>query len=436
MISEEINADLDTDMLLENIRDTDVKDLAPISIEFFNKRKNQSTKLINNSDTNLHIKGKNTDFKFSLIDRVWVKKIIINTDNYATWDSLECGWSLDEKHTTRKIPLIDNCFTLKINDFIDSFNFKPPSKLFQQPLIKSIKVIGFSMSDFHDVCNSIIEIDDYKDKIITQTESIIEEARTAEESIGTLQQEINERKEEFINIESDVNEIKDKNAELNEINRGLKSDESDITKRIESADDSLDSKGIERKSLNQEIAKSKTELKQLNEDINMFPSEIAGFVNEGEKALRKYYFLAGIPLILLVLVVYSLFSSAVELTTIFEVNKNASILSILLTRLPYVTVSCMVIFACFGLTKFFVNQMVNINQQRMNLNKISIIANDVSSSSSIGIDMDDSTKYHLRTKLKMELLKEHLKEEINQKYSYDDQESLFVDSELEKSSDK
>ena len=64
---------------------------------------------------------------------------------------------------------------------------------------------------------------------------------------------------------------------------------------------------------------------------------------------------------------------------------------------------------------------VNMNghQQRLNLSMVSIVAKDVTDTSARGLDFTDQEIYELETKLKMGLLKSHLKGYVHDDYQYD-----------------
>jgi len=60
--------------------------------------------------------------------------------------------------------------------------------------------------------------------------------------------------------------------------------------------------------------------------------------------------------------------------------------------------------------------MVKINHQRLSLTKISIIAKDVAHASEAGLDLSDEDLFKLRSDLKMQLLRDHMKEYISKDF--------------------
>ena len=87
--------------------------------------------------------------------------------------------------------------------------------------------------------------------------------------------------------------------------------------------------------------------------------------------------------------------------------------------MPYVIIATGIITASYKLARVFVAEIMRINQQRLNLSKISIIATDASNTSQGGLsDLSDRELYELRTDLKMQLLRDHLKEYLSSDFRY------------------
>ena len=91
--------------------------------------------------------------------------------------------------------------------------------------------------------------------------------------------------------------------------------------------------------LAQEIDERNRELRALQDDVNMFPTEISAFIQQGGQTIQTYLKLAAVPISLMVLVTGLLVFNAANLTTVFDEVEGAKIWSILLTRLPYVVIA-------------------------------------------------------------------------------------------------
>lgn len=86
--------------------------------------------------------------------------------------------------------------------------------------------------------------------------------------------------------------------------------------------------------------------------------------------------------------------------------------------MPYVIVSAAIIAAMYKIASSLINQIMKIDTETRALAKMSIIATDVSAASHDGLELSDEEIYHLRTGLKMDLLRDHLKSYMSEDYRY------------------
>jgi hypothetical protein len=165
-------------------------------------------------------------------------------------------------------------------------------------------------------------------------------------------------------------------------------------------------------------------LRTLQNNINLFPTEIAGYVTQGAKNVNLYAVLCCVPIAIIIAVTYRLFGNSERLLS-YVYNPNFGIIEFLISRLPYVVVSAVILAVCYTLLHRLITEIIGINRRRQDLFKISIIATDVSNASQEGLSIPDEELYNLRTQTKMELLKEHLRRHISEEYVYDPKQSLI-----------
>ena len=151
------------------------------------------------------------------------------------------------------------------------------------------------------------------------------------------------------------------------------------------------------------------QLSALRANIDLFPTELESFVKQGGKNTRTLFFLALLPILVIISMFAILISGAVDLTTKIDPEGKINVAALLASRTPYVVVALAIITSCYKISKVFILELVEINRQRLNLTKIGIIAKDVSNSAEFGLELSEVEKYGLRVRLKMELLKDHLK---------------------------
>jgi hypothetical protein len=163
------------------------------------------------------------------------------------------------------------------------------------------------------------------------------------------------------------------------------------------------------------------QLRELQDNIHLFPTEIAGYIGQGTRNIRFYAALCAIPSLLIFIVTYKLFANSERMLSFFTSNGNIGIIDYLISRTPYVSVSAAVLAVCYTVLHRLISEIISINRRWQDLFKISIIATDVSYASQDGMNLTDEQRYNLRTQTKMEMLKEHLRLHLGKEYSYDPQ---------------
>ena len=152
----------------------------------------------------------------------------------------------------------------------------------------------------------------------------------------------------------------------------------------QSLQDQLDKMGkniaerkTERRDLNKKMAELSQKLRVLPDDVNLFSTEISHFVSQGGQNMGTYWKLAAVPIGYIIIVTGLLVFNAANLTTVLDESNSAKIWSILLTRIPFVVIATAIIAASNKLARVFIDEIMRINQQRLNLSKISMVATDV-----------------------------------------------------------
>ena len=276
-----------------------------------------------------------------------------------------------------------------------------------------------------NITNTIVNLDRAFKNLNTKENEATTNVTTAEAKLGQINIEIDslvEKQETEKNaLEIFTEHTSTASARLDKTNIEIKDRNSTLTNLEDQK--SLKTKKID--TLNSEINGLESELRKLKDEINIYPSEYSGFVKQSREDLKTYFRLALVPMILIAVYTFYFFAGAVELTTIYYKIMGFDISTVLLSRIPFVVISIFVIHASFSYSKSFFAQLVRVNQQRLELAKIGIIANDVSNSSTVGLDIEQNEIYELKTKLKMDLIKSHLKTTIGDDYNYDVAPSLL-----------
>ncbi|WP_063317136.1 hypothetical protein [Pseudovibrio sp. Ad13] len=393
----------------------------------FEKRENKTTKLVASSDSNAPMQGASRWFKYSFSEPVFLTEISVLTEKYHGIDKFEFRWvSIDGVKEERTIQRGDDSdFTAPINQLVSSIEFKPPKKWFTDVKILAVDLQGFQQHELKKFTALVGNLERRKDEIQSICEQALENAEQANVKINKLKAEEDEFDKKISNKSSEITDLNNNIGRLTEERNALyaditarKKEVSELQDRLNRIGDNIGVKEKERSGLETDISSAHSELRELKSNIDLFPAEISEFVNQGSKNILTYLKLAAVPIILLVVVTVLLVSNAANLTTVLDENENAIIWSILVTRLPYVILASGILTVAYKLTSIFIAEIMRINRQRLNLSKISIIATDVSNSSAHGLNgLSDERLVEIRTQLKMEMLRDHLKEYLSDDFS-------------------
>lgn len=197
----------------------------------------------------------------------------------------------------------------------------------------------------------------------------------------------------------------DLTAKVESMRKSMAQDELALNSlRIQIAD-----KNSQNEKLITDVAKITNKLSSLRANVDLFPTELELFVTQGRNNIKALFALTIIPIMILLTMFILLISGAVDLTTKIDPEGKVNIAALVASRAPYVAVALAIITACYKIARYFMIEMIEINRQRLNLTKIAIIAKDVSNAAEIGLELNDVERYGLRVRLKMALLKDHLK---------------------------
>ncbi|MBP0482430.1 hypothetical protein [Sagittula salina] len=182
----------------------------------------------------------------------------------------------------------------------------------------------------------------------------------------------------------------------------------------------------ERRRLSDEIQRltdtrdnTSSDLEKVKTELKMFPSDLAGYIEEGARNIKIYAALSTPFVIVILFVTWSLFFSAIDLTVIWrDTGEEIDVWSIFLTRLPFVIVAVTLLEVCGYTVGRFIYEIIKINRQRIAMQKLSIIAKDISTLSAKNTELTDDEIFERETALKMELLRDHLKDDLTQDFSY------------------
>lgn len=416
-----------TNEKLEQLRETGIEPTSNLPFEILNRRTNKSTKLVANSGVTVPMDGVHRWFDYEFTESVFLCEIVVLMENYKNHDTFEMKWEMAQGGEIRQEVSRDSdtTYRCKINQLVKSVSFRPPKKWWTNAKLNSVALIGFQSGELEEFIRLVNRLDGFKTDIIADSQRAIQSAEKANTQLDSLREERDGLNSEIDESKGTVTEINNQIGRLTEERNGLVAD---VKKREESVStldqqeegikERIAERNAERSGLATEITEMKQELRSLEADINMFPTEISGFVSQAAQNTSTYWKLSLIPIALLVIMALLLVINAANLTTVIDEYDNARIFSILVTRIPYVVIATAIITASYKLTELFVGEIMRINQQRLNLSKVSIIATDVSKASEEGLEtLSNEEIYALRNGLKMDMLRDHMREYLSKDFA-------------------
>ena len=379
----------------------------PIEIDFFSKQSNKTTKLINSPD-GFQIDGTNRWFDFELTEPVYLTEIRIETSGYDGWSKFEIEVQhIDGTEHKEFVSVEDGVVSLGFGKLASAFRFRPPAKWVIKTDILRVVATGYSLEEFHDYEWSLKNIQS-REKEITAKEAAFTELEEEEKSLKTSVRQLTA---EVGKLTAQRDEITESVKILSEEIRQGEASKKDIQTEIESLQE-------ERRGIRSQISSDTNELNKLTQKLRLFPSEIAGFVEEGTRNIKHYLFLSAPFTLILGVILWSMFSSSIDLTQLWRKEPEIDVWTIFLTRIPFVLVAIALVEICGFIVGRLIFEIVKINRQRLEFSKLSIVAKDVVTSASNNTDMTEEDRFTEETKLKMTLLQEHMKSQSQEEFRY------------------
>lgn len=220
-----------------------------------------------------------------------------------------------------------------------------------------------------------------------------------------------------------LKKLNEEKTKLEKENQNIKARNEDLLTKNTNLENNIKQLEKSSSSLNIQISTQKDELQKLTENTNLFATELSEYITQGNRDIKLYTLLSIIPWILISIVTGIIFYGSSELTTIYSlitdgVKDKIDINTVFWSRMPFVIIVVSILFVCYEISKMFIKNIIHIQKQKRIFMKIGILAKDVADQSILGLDLTENEKFGLRTKLKMDLLKSHLSNDIGENYDY------------------
>ncbi|MBZ9764394.1 hypothetical protein LB553_26495 [Mesorhizobium sp. CA8] len=412
---------------IEELGTSTIPSPAEMDISFFSHRTRKSTQLIGNKSSGNLIKAKKEWLSFDLIQTAYVTSVKVYCTGYEDYHEMEISFvEISNGATIVETAKYDgSSFSFEPKRFIGGFGIRPSERFWKTASITRIEVQGVEQKFFSSIVNLFENLAIEKDRIESSLKLYLEEAKI---SYNKTQYNISKIAEQSNEIEANNSEIEELNSNIqhlkqssDEIDKRIAigvSVENERNERVKAIELSINKLNSEREEISSDISKKEAYLREIKNNINLFPTEIAGYVKQGTNNIRLYAGICVVPLLIIGLITIRLFANSEKLLNFFLQNHQIGIVEFLISRIPYVAISASVLVVCYSILYRLISEILNINRKRQDLYKISIIATDVSYASQEGMELTNDERYELRTQTKIEMLKEHLKHHMSEDYLY------------------
>jgi hypothetical protein len=406
-------------------------------IGLFQNGTKKSATLINNFDLSQQLKSQNRWYSFDFKKSLYVKKIRVRSsgfDNYSDMVlSYEDAFTKKTNQAKSRFKEEVGYFEFIVDAFVGGFGIQPEPKYFSSPRIVGIDVFGFDEVTFRRVLGFFEKIEIARNKILEECQEKMELADQAllvkkevESNIIEIKSEIDVQNQNLESIKELVAAEAATRAEAMRENSALQITQKQLVDSKTALESDIANRKSSQTEMSRQIAESEKKLRTLENDINLFPTEIAGYVTQGSKNINTYLLIGAIPVAIIAVLTWRLIFNAEQLLDFYANNPQINIFEFLFSRLPYVIISISILGICYTFIHRLISEIIGINRRRQDLYKISIIATDISYASASGSIVDGESEYKLRTYIKMEMLKEHLRRHMGEGFTFEKKGGLLA----------
>jgi hypothetical protein len=398
----------------------------PIEVSHFSHIGGRLAEVLNNADPNKSAAARNQAYRFVFREPMFVRLISISGDDLASYRKFELSWKALHADTAARTSVAPegNTVSSSVGSVITEFSVTPPDRFIGTSTLRNITVQGMTLGELVQASEHLAIAKNLKVQILNEAQEKLDLVAQKEATVATLEAKktaiaaeiagLTTLKEQLVGQTKELQEERErKTVELNQAKELIASAEARSTQ----VEDQINQKTEQAKHLNAQIVAREGELRSLKNDISLFPVEISGFAREGISAVYKYIFMGLIPSAILAFLAFELYNNAQEFQYLSR-RPGVSIWELLLSRLPYVVVTVMIVEVCFRVLRMFMVEVIAIFRQRLNLSKLSVIAKDVTDAALEGTSLSDDERFERRLRLKMMMLKEHLKEYLPGGFEY------------------
>ncbi|MCT7598996.1 hypothetical protein [Aliarcobacter butzleri] len=433
------------DVIESEIKEDKELELVKFDVNLLENQQGKYSTLVNNQSDDFTYEFKNKIYSFNFIKPIFIANIrfvTLNGTDLKGFEIIPIDYNKNEKSS---IIFYKDSRIWSPYKILYGFKINVPKRLIDKIKLSKIEILGFDLDYLTEITNKYSKLKEFKGELNSLLEEIKEKNSKTDEKvkihenklvelnkkIDTNNETIKSLNEVIENLENNIlTKLNEEKEKLEKENEKIKTRNEELGSKNTNLENNIKQLNESSSSLNIKIATLKDELQKLTEDSNLFATELSEYITQGNKDIKLYTWLSVIPWILISIVTGIMFYGSSELTTIYSlvtdgVKDKIDISTVFWSRMPFVIIVVSILFVCYEISKMFIKNIIHIQKQKRIFMKIGIIAKDVADQSILGLDLTENEKFELRTKLKMDLLKSHLSNDIGENYDYKVNTSLL-----------
>jgi hypothetical protein len=262
----------------------------------------------------------------------------------------------------------------------------------------------------HELDNEINENTNFINKELSDYEIIKKDIEIAFTERERLENSSIENKEILLRIQNDIKQeniklnalVSEKDKEIR-ITNHLKKETEESRHKLEKQSTEYASMATKTQQKNDEIQKLERQIIDMKKDINLTTLDMKGYSVESDKQLKVYFGFSLSALVFLAFVFFQIYANAESFVNFIDTaSPKVNAWYILISRLPLITATTLVIGTISALLFYLVNHIVSVNADNMNMLKASILAEQITGTlPTTGMSDDDIRDYKRNTKIEL-----------------------------------
>ncbi|OBU16250.1 hypothetical protein AYY19_03550 [Photobacterium aquimaris] len=207
-------------------------------------------------------------------------------------------------------------------------------------------------------------------------------------------------KKDIISCTNTFNEVTNKNKIEEDRRQNLKKQNDSIEDKLKEAKEELNCTSDEISDNKAHLMGLYDEINNANADINVTTLDMKGFSAETKNQINKYFWLSLVLIAFLSIVFGLIYFNAKSFSDLIDLNPTVSTINILLSRLPLITSTTLIIGTISALLFYLINNIILVSENKMNMLKASILAEQITGSlPKKDMTIDEVRDFKLNTKI-------------------------------------